>query len=157
MEEMLEIRPAIYPEDLHTVKRLFREYAESLGFDLDFQDFDAEMERFPGNYAPPAGKILVAEQSGSIVGCVALRPLSESLCEMKRLYVRPSGRQKGGGRKLAERIILEAKRMGYRAMRLDTVPDMKQAIRLYKELGFKQIPPYCYNPIPGALFFELEL
>jgi ribosomal protein S18 acetylase RimI-like enzyme len=154
---MINVRPAETGKDFKTAKQLFKEYAGSLGFDLDFQDFDAEMEGFPGKYAPPDGCILVAEHAGLIVGCVALRPLSDGVCEMKRLYVNPDYRGKQIGLRLAEAIVARGRALGYYAMRLDTVPWMKAAIALYISLGFKSIPPYYYNPIPGALFFELNL
>jgi putative acetyltransferase len=140
-----------------TVVRLFREYASSLGFALDFQDFERELEQFPGLYAPPRGTLLLAELDGEAAGCVGLRPLDPSTCEMKRLYVRPSCRGRGVGRRLAERVIDEGRSRGYRRMRLDTVPSMAAAIALYRGLGFSEIPAYRFNPVPGALFFELPL
>jgi ribosomal protein S18 acetylase RimI-like enzyme len=154
---MPAIRPARTANDLKIVKHLFEEYAASLPFDLDFQGFEAEMAGFPGRYAEPAGKILVAGRQGEIIGCVALRALEGTVCEMKRLYVRPGQQRRGAGRKLAETIVSEAASMGYTAMRLDTAPGMTAAITLYRSMGFAEIAPYCHNPIPGALFFELNL
>ena len=154
---MIQIRPANSKKDFQSVKDLFREYAESLGFDLDFQNFEDEMRGFPGKYAPPEGAVLVAESDGTIVGCVALRALSAGCCEMKRLYVKPDHRGLLIGARLTKAIIIRGREDGYDVMRLDTVPWMKAAINLYRSLGFKPIPAYCHNPIDGALFFELDL
>lgn len=144
-------------EEIEQTRRLFQEYAESLGFDLCFQNFDEEMRMLPGNYSPPNGSLLLARENNEIVGCVAMRPLSSSMCEMKRLYVRPRYRGKSIGRKLAEAVIAEARKCGYNCMRLDTVSLMKEANALYESLGFRQIPPYYHNPIPGTMYFELTL
>ncbi|NTV58461.1 MAG: GNAT family N-acetyltransferase [Deltaproteobacteria bacterium] len=154
---MAEIRWAMIPGDLLAVRSLFQEYADSLDFELDFQDFREEMETLPGKYAPPLGSILLARENGETVGCVAVRPLGEDICEMKRLYVRPAYRGKRLGRELALAIIEEAKRLGYKAMRLDTVVAMKEASALYRTLGFQTIYAYCYNPLPDAMYFELKL
>lgn len=145
------------PNELPVIKELFQEYADSLSFELDFQDFKEELESLPGKYAPPLGSILVAKENGDTVGCVAVRPLGEEACEMKRLYVKPSHRGRGIGRELALAIIEEAKRLGYKVIRLDTVVAMKEASALYQALGFRQIDAYCYNPLPGAMYFELKL
>ena len=154
---MAEIRWAMIPGDLLAVRSLFQDYADSLDFELDFQDFREEMETLPGKYAPPLGSILLARENGETVGCVAVRPLGEDICEMKRLYVRPAYRGKRLGRELALAIIEEAKRLGYKAMRLDTVVAMKEASALYRTLGFQTIYAYCYNPLPDAMYFELKL
>jgi len=154
---MLRIIPAKPEQDLELIRELFKEYASSLGFDLDFQDFKEELANLPGDYAPPDGCILLAKDKEQIAGCVALRKMGEDICEMKRLYVRPEFRGKGIGRKLSVAIIDKARDIGYKYMRLDTVPAMKQAIALYRSLGFKQIEPYRYNPIEGATFMELEI
>jgi putative acetyltransferase len=154
---MTEIQTAILPNEIPVIKGLFQEYADSLNFELDFQDFREELETLPGKYAPPLGSILVAKENGETVGCVAVRPLGEEICEMKRLYVKPAHRGKRLGRELALAIVEEAKRLGYRAMRLDTVVAMKEASALYRALGFQPIDAYCYNPLPGAMYFELKL
>jgi ribosomal protein S18 acetylase RimI-like enzyme len=144
--------------ELEAVRELFRAYAGSLAFDLGFQDFEAEMVEFPGKYAPPTGVLLLARLEEMAAGAVGLRDLGDGICEMKRLYVRPEARGHAIGRRLAERLIDEACSRGYRAMRLDTVPGHHDhAMALYRELGFQEIAPYCYNPVPGALFMELAL
>lgn len=134
-------------------RELFLEYARALGIDLSFQDFDEEIASLPGDYE----LILLARDNDALAGCVALRPLGENICEMKRLYVRPQFRARAIGRALAERIIAEARRRGHTRMRLDTLPTMHQAIPLYRSLGFVEIPPYRFNPIEGSKFMELEL
>jgi len=144
-------------EELEIIKQLFVEYADSLGFDLDFQNFDNELAGLPGEYSSPRGCILLAEYENRPAGCVALRPLSDEICEMKRLYVRPKFRGLGIGRALAKAIIEQARKIGYTLMRLDTVPTMKVARALYQSLDFKQISQYRYNPIEGAEFMELKL
>ncbi len=139
-------------------RELFLEYEQSLGFSLCFQNFDKELAGLPGGYAPPDGRLLLAEYEGQLAGCVALHKLEDSICEMKRLYLRPKFRGKGLGRALADRIIKEARGIGYERMRLDTVePVMKDAIAMYRKLGFREIAPYCPNPIAGALYMELYL
>jgi ribosomal protein S18 acetylase RimI-like enzyme len=154
---MIRVFAAVTHEHHDEARRLFREYADSLPFDLGFQGFDDEMARFPGEYAAPSGCVLIATIDGEAAGCVALRAAGEGTCEMKRLYVRPRFRGRQLGRILAGRIIEEAGRLGYRRMRLDTVPSMKEAIRLYESLGFRPIEPYRSNPIPGAAFMEIDL
>ena len=154
---MIDIRPADLPADLPVVRELFREYVEALGIDLAFQDFAAELQQLPGKYAPPQGRLLVAWDGGQPVGCVALRPLDGTRCEMKRLYVRPAMRSIQLGRRLAERICDEARQAGYRQICLDTLPTMSSAIRLYMALGFHPIEPYIFNPIEGAIFLGRAL
>ena len=154
---MAVIRAASSKDDWVEARRLFEEYAASLGFDLAFQDFDRELASLPGDYAAPRGTILLAEDDSGAAGCVALRPFDGETCEMKRLYVRPTHRGTGLGKRLAEAILAEARARGYRHMRLDTVPGMESAIALYRSLGFREIAPYRTNPIPGAIFMEREL
>jgi putative acetyltransferase len=143
--------------DIEEVRKLLTEYSNSLDFDLSFQDFDRELADLPGEYSTPWGEILIAKLARNVAGMVALRRLGNNLCEMKRLYVRPSFRGKGIGKILAESIIREARQIGYRKMRLDTVPSMVEAIRVYDALGFKRIKPYTFNPVEGALYMELTL
>jgi epoxyqueuosine reductase len=143
------------PEDLDTVRRLFREYEASLPFDLSFQSFEQELAGLPGRYAPPSGRMLLARYNGAFVGCVALRQIGEEICEMKRLFVQPAFRGKGVGKTLAQAIIEEGRRIGYKRMRLDTVCDPARG--LYRSLGFREIPPYQHVPIDGVVFMELEL
>jgi len=154
---MAVIRAAASKDDWVEARRLFEEYAASLGFDLAFQDFDREVASLPGDYASPKGAILLAEDDSGVAGCVALRPFADETCEMKRLYVRPAHRGSGLGKLLAEAVLAEARVRGYRSMRLDTVPGMEAAMALYRSLGFREIGPYRANPIPGALFMEREL
>jgi GNAT superfamily N-acetyltransferase len=149
------------PALIEEARAIFREYAQSLGVDLCFQSFDEELAGLPGDYAAPAGHLLLAFVDGKVAGCGGLRPLAESdyanACEMKRLYVRPAFRKLGLGRILAEALIDEARRAGYSAMLLDTLDDMEAARELYTSLGFEEIPPYYYNPIPGAHYLKVQL
>jgi len=154
----LSIIPATSPAQIAQARELFLEYAASLGFSLCFQNFDQELATLPGDYAPPEGRLLLAEYEGRLAGCVALHKLEPGICEMKRLYLRPQFRGKGLGRTLAEHLIAEARQMGYERMRLDTVePVMKDAVAMYRRLGFREIPPYRRNPMAGALYMELVL
>ncbi len=154
----LTIFQAESPAQITQARELFLEYAKSLGFSLCFQNFDKELAGLPGNYAPPEGRLLLVECEGQLAACVALHKLEPGICEMKRLYLRPRFRGKGLGRALAERIITEAHQIGYQRMRLDTVePVMKDAVAMYRKLGFAEIAPYRTNPIAGAMYMELEL
>lgn len=154
---MLEIVRAESLEQIAEARALFQEYAASLGFDLDFQGFEAELAGLPGAYAPPQGRLLLAFHDGRPAGCVALRELEDGICEMKRLYVRPDFQGLRIGRALAEAVISEARGIGYSRMRLDTVPAMGKAQALYRALGFREIPPYRFNPVPGTVFLEVFL
>lgn len=152
-----ETRPAAGEPELEAARDLFRAYAGSLSFSLDFQGFAEELARLPGEYAPPGGQLFLGFLAGEAEGCVALRPGGDAWAEIKRLYVRPGARGKGLGRLLAEAAVAEARRLGYARVRLDTVPEMAAAGQLYRSLGFQPIPPYRHNPLPGAVFLELRL
>ena len=159
MTRAFHITPARSADDLVAVARLFEDYVSALGIDLGFQDFARELAELPGKYAAPAGELLLARgPGGEPLGCIALRPLAaEGCCEMKRLYVRPAYRGFGLGRVLAEALLDEARRAGYSAMLLDTLDDMEAAREMYATLGFEEIPPYYYNPIPGAHYLKADL
>jgi GNAT superfamily N-acetyltransferase len=157
-EKKITILPVTTEAEIKVTRELFVEYGQSLGFSLCFQSFDQEYASLPGKYAPPRGRLLLAEVDDHPAGCIALRPLETGVCEMKRLYVRPEFRGLGLGRRLAETVIDEAKLIGYQLMRLDTVEDkMQSAVALYRALGFKEIGPYTLNPEKAAIFMELEL
>jgi ribosomal protein S18 acetylase RimI-like enzyme len=155
--EPVHVRFAITGGDVDHVRTLFAEYAASLGIDLEFQGFAEELASLPGDYAAPRGRLLLATVGEAPAGCVALREFSAETCEMKRLYVRPRFRGLGLGRVLALRVLDEARSIGYARMRLDTMPTMDAAIRLYRTLGFRSIAPYRFNPVAGALFLEFDL
>ena len=150
------ISPAI-PEEMETVRKLFREYEQSIGVDLCFQNFAQEIRDLPGEYVRPAGILLLARQEGRAVGCAALRRVDAEICEMKRLYVIPAARGAGIGRRLAEAIIEAGRGARYRIMKLDTLPTMAEAIALYATLGFLRTESYRYNPHQGAIYMELLL
>jgi len=154
---MVDIVIAETEEYLGSIRQLFLEYAASLDFDLCFQGFEKELAALPGEYSLPTGCLLLAIDNGRMAGCAALRKITWNDCEMKRLYVCPEFRGKEIGKKLALAIIEKARKIGYTRMLLDTVPSMKNAIKLYESLGFKTIDPYCYNPIEGAIFMALDL
>ncbi|HEY3340537.1 MAG TPA: acetylglutamate kinase [Anaerolineae bacterium] len=155
---MPQLIEAETPEQLGQVKQLFIEYAAWLGIDLSFQGFAEELEHFPGDYAPPRGRILLAlEEDGQPAGCVALHEFERGICEMKRMYVRESSRGKGIGRLLAQGIIAGARQIGYTRMRLDTLQRLRAANVLYRSLGFQPCAPYRYNPIDGVVYMELKL
>ncbi|MEO8450448.1 MAG: GNAT family N-acetyltransferase [Gemmatimonadota bacterium] len=154
---MLTIAPAGLGPEVAIVRGLFLEYHAALGVDLCFQGFDAEVNGLPGDYTPPSGRLLLAADDGVPVGCGALRASEGSRCEMKRVFVRPSGRGLGVGRALVSRLLAEARTIGYTEVVLDTLPMMTEAQRLYEELGFRDIPPYRPNPIPGSRYLGKSL
>ncbi len=157
-QDPIELIRATLPEHIEQVCSLFLEYGSSLGFSLCFQSFDEEVKSLPGAYGPPNGVLLLARRADHAAGCIALRKLGDGMCEMKRLYVRPGDRGRGLGRMLVERLIAEARRLGYERMRLDTVGSaMQDAVALYRRMGFQEIAPYSSIPIESALWMELLL
>lgn len=146
------------PTEIAAVRELFVEYSAWLGFSLAYQNFDEELESLPGKYAGPAGRLLLASVDDAPAGCGAIRQLEPTVCEMKRLFVKPEFRGCGLGRTLAEKLIDDAREMGYSAMRLDTVAEkMGDAVRLYKAIGFHEIPAYYSGARAGTLYFGLRL
>ena len=153
----VDITKARAEADVASVGELFREYAATIGVDLEYQGFSSELATLPGQYAPPSGELLVARVNGEVSGCVALRALDQSTLELKRLYVRPSARGAGLGRLLVEAAISTARENGYTELRLDTLGSMASAQRLYRTLGFVEIPPYGNAFLPGTRFYCLRL
>ena len=158
--EVRLVEPAT-PAQWDVVRVIFREYAAGLGVEVLEAQVDAELATLPGDYAAPAGQLLLAYVDGRLAGCGALRPLADvdyaNACEMKRLFVRPGFRRFGLGRLLAQALLDEARGAGYSAMLLDTLDDMEAARELYASLGFEEIPPYYFNPIPGAHYLKADL
>ncbi len=159
---MIRITQALSNGAVTQARDLFREYASTIGVEVCLVDFDREMASLPGLYSPPTGRLLLAYLQGragaeELIGCAALRKLEPDACELKRLYIRPTFRGQGAGRALVKQVIDEARSIGYRRMLLDTLPSMQEAHKIYRTLGFREIPSYQKNPIPGSLFFELSL
>lgn len=155
---MLRITQATTHSDIEQARELFNEYEASLGISLCFQNFAQELANLPGEYAPPRGRLLIAREFDQLVGCVALRPVGPTRCEMKRLFLRPAYRSRGLGRVLVEAIIEEARKIGYTHMRLDTMTDrMGRAVEIYKSVGFVEIEPYYDSPVDTTKFMELDL
>lgn len=153
----IEIRDANIPHDISIVRQLFEEYAAAQQVDLCFQGFADELATLPGKYSGPRGGIWLAQGDQQLAGCVALRPLDDRRAEMKRLFVRPDFRGLGLGRAMTLRVMEEARHRGYQWLCLDTLPSMADAIKLYRGLGFVEIPPYYDNPVQGALFLARDL
>ncbi len=153
----IEIKNVQSTGEIKIVKELFEEYAKSLNFSLCFQNFDKELKNLPGDYSPPKGSLLLSEYNGIPAGCVGLRKFENDICEMKRLYVKNNFRGLKIGRMLVYKIIDEAKRIGYKKMRLDTIQTMQAAQNLYKSLGFYEISSYGNHPIEGTIYMELNL
>jgi putative acetyltransferase len=158
---LVELAPPATAEEIDALRAIFREYADELGVDLCFQQFEEELAELPGDYAAPRGALLLARVDGEVAGCCALRPLDSvdypNAAEMKRLYVRKPFRNFGLGRELAEAALDAAREAGYACVLLDTLDDMEAARELYEELGFEEIPPYYHNPIPGAHYLKVDL
>lgn len=144
-------------DNLEDVKLLFKEYAEMLGVDLSFQNFDEEIEGLPGKYGKPYGKLYLAYNDSKLAGCIALRRFDKEACEMKRLFVRPEFRGKKIGEKLVKKVIEDARLMGYKKIYLDTLFTLKNAVHLYRNLGFYEIPAYYNNPLRNVLYFSIDL
>lgn len=157
IREMIIIKKASSEEDIELARQLLREYGELRCYDIALGDYEKEVAGLPGEYAPPEGCLLLAFHDDVPAGCVALRRRDEEVSEMKRLYVKSDFRGRRIGRALVEEVIMEARNKGYRLMRLDTHPWMKEAESLYRSVGFYEIGPYRYNPIEGVKFFELQL
>lgn len=154
---MPELTQAHSADEIEIVRNLLREYQQALGVDLSFQGFEAELASLPGSYAPPSGRLLLARHAGTPVGCVALQRIDAARAEMKRLYVPPSARGLGIGRKLVAQILAEAQAIGYSDVVLDTLPNMLEAQRLYEQFGFRDIQPYRPNPVPGTRYLGKTL
>lgn len=154
---MMSLRIESAYDKLDNIKELFNEYAAMLNLDLSFQDYEHELASLPRRYDMPNGRLYIALFDDKLAGCIGLRPLREDWCEMKRLFVRPQFRGKKVGRILVEKIIADAKSIGYKHMVLDTIPALENAVNLYKNIGFHETEPYCYNSVEGALFLRLDL
>jgi putative acetyltransferase len=154
---MARIVQAAPEADLEVVRTLFREYQQAIGVDLGFQSFEEELRLLPGTYAPPRGRLLLALEEDGPAGCGGLRPIAQDVAELKRMWVRPAFRGRGLGRRIAEALLAAAREEGYRLARLDTLETMREAIALYRSLGFREIPAYYPNPLPGAVYMELVL
>ena len=155
---MLRITQVTTPNEVEEARQLFKEYEAGLGISLCFQNFDQELANLPGDYAPSRGRLLLAREFDQLLGCIALRPVGPTTCEMKRLFVRSEYRDRGLGRVLVEALIEEARKIGYTHMRLDTLPGrMDRAIALYRSIGFVEIPPYYNTPVDSTTFMELDL
>ena len=154
----MRIEQVVNKADVDEVRDLFREYETWLGLDLCFQDFEAELAALPGKYAPPDGRLYLAYSDDRPAGCIAMRPLTDGICEVKRLYVRRQFRGLGIGKLLIEQLIVDAREIGHKTMRLDTYPSkMAKAVKLYEFDGFRPLEPYYNNPHEGVLFMELDL
>lgn len=143
--------------EIENIKVLFREYVDMLGVNLDFQDFENELNTLPGKYSSPKGRMYIAYCDDKLAGCIALRSFEKDSCEMKRLFVRPEFRNHNIGGFLVDRIISDAKEIGYKFMVLDTLTSLKSAVSLYRKKGFKEINSYYNNPLDNVLYFKLEL
>jgi GNAT superfamily N-acetyltransferase len=154
---MFSIRQAHFPVDQDAVVSIFREYVRSPSVNLDFQDYEAEFAALPGKYAAPDGRLLLAREGHTVLGCAALRRVDASTCEMKRVYVRPAGRGQNLGRLLVEALLSEARIAGYSRICLDVLPEFTAAQKLYESLGFEPAPPVSFNPVPGTRFLALVL
>jgi len=156
-DRSIRLLQATTPREWAEARRLVREYAATLDVDLSFQNFEQELEHFTSEYGAPSGAFILAADAGQCVACIGVRRFAEEVGEIKRLYVTPAARGRGLGRLLVERIIDEAKHLGYRSLLLDTLPFMKEAQALYVSLGFQPTSAYRFNPIAGSAFLRLDL
>ena len=154
---MIEIKSANFPQERDCVVAIFSEYIASPSVSLNFQDVEPELASLPGKYAAPEGGLLLAWKNGAVVGCAAFRKVDESICEMKRVYVRPAVRREGLGLRLIEHILKQAREAGYARICLDVLPEFATAQRIYQSLGFQPAPPVAFNPVPGTQFLGLDL
>ena len=154
---MIAIRSAQFPDDREAVLAIWREYVASPVANLDHQNNEGEFADLPGKYGGPNGRLIVADQAGQLEGCVALRPVSDDICEMKRLYVRPRARGHGVGFRLVERLIMAAGEAGFAEIRLDVLAEFERAHALYRRFGFVDAEPVTFNPVPGTVFLGLRL
>jgi putative acetyltransferase len=152
-----ELQLARTPDQIGAVRELFREYADSLGIDLCFQHFDEELATLPGKYADPRGRLYLLVENGLYAGCGALRPFRDDIAELKRLFIRQAFRKRGSGRLVSERLLADARQIGYRAIVLDTLRTMKEALALYASLAFRETAPYYHNPSPEVCYMRLDL
>jgi ribosomal protein S18 acetylase RimI-like enzyme len=152
-----EFQVARTPDQIGAVRELFREYAAGLGLDLCFQHFNEELATLPGKYAEPRGRLYLLTQDVGYAGCGALRPFQDDIAEVKRLYIRPAFRRRGYGRLVSQRLLADARQIGYRAVVLDTLRTMIEALALYASLGFRETAPYYHNPSPEVCYLRLEL
>lgn len=157
MKQVIEFKFITGQDMIEDIKKLFLEYSQSLEIELTFQNFKEEFSLLPGKYGPPYGTLILVLVDNKPAGCIALRKISEDICEMKRLYLRSNYRGLGIGKKLITMLIVEARKLKYSYMRLDTIPSLKAAQRLYTAFGFYEIKAYTYNPVEGAKFLELKL
>ncbi len=156
-QRKMRIKQAQTKIEIEEVRKLFREYEVFLDVDLCFQSFEEELANLPGKYSHPSGDLIIGIDNERIVGCVAVRKLDDGVCEMKRLFVRPAARGTGLGKRLAQAIIEVAQELDYSIMRLDTLDRLKGAMILYEKLGFRKTEPYYENPLPGVVYWELDL
>ena len=154
----MELKEVDSNEDYKVATELFKEYASQIGFDLEFQNFNEELQKIESHYSPPRGAIFIAwNEEGAPIGCFGIRKFDESICELKRMYLKTEARGLGIGKQLLKKAIEVGSRLGYKKMRLDTLPSMDSAIKLYETTGFYNIEPYRFNPIEGALYYEIKL
>ena len=157
MNNTISYCPALTEDDFDNAKQLFQEYALSIGINLEFQQFEKELQIIKEMYGPPSGGIILVKSDENFMGCIGIRKISDTVGEIKRMYIKPAYQKRGLGRELLYKALELAKSCGYNTIRLDTLQDMVPAIRLYKEAGFYEIPAYYFNPMATAVYFEKQL